>query len=191
VLLLSGKANATPDGCTSSALSNERSRGPPWALPNVALHLQVSGISIAAAAAPAQLLQGCVQLVRMLKQPPWAARLRQSSAVSSPQNCTTARQGMETQGPLELALDVPMAALQQHVSSATEARAHPPAKPALQAAAAQAGAHWHAVLTGMCDLLTQQAQALLRLGALGRELDMLCAAVHRHRAESRVALQAR
>ncbi len=47
VLLLSGKANATPDGCTSGALSNEAQGGlwqrPPWALPNAALRLQVGG----------------------------------------------------------------------------------------------------------------------------------------------------
>jgi hypothetical protein len=92
---------------------------------------------------------------------------------------------METRGPLELALDVPMAALQQHVSSATEARAS-----ACQPSSAGSSCT-STVLTGACDLLTQQAQALLRLGALGRELDMLCTAVHRHRAECRVALQAR
>jgi hypothetical protein len=92
---------------------------------------------------------------------------------------------METQGPLELALDVPMAALQQHVNSTTEARAS-----ACHTSSA-GSCCMSMVLTSVCDLLTQQAQALLRLGALGRELDMLRTAVHCHRAESRVALQAR
>lgn len=89
---------------------------------------------------------------------------------------------MAAQGSLELALAVPHAAVLPHVGSHTEARTACTSMRCYVATTQGASR----VVTRLCPL---QAEALLRPGALGKELDALLAAWQHHCQGCRIAMQ--
>ncbi len=88
---------------------------------------------------------------------------------------------MNAPGPLELALSLPGEAVLPHVSSACEARMFFLIPGSTVAYLSERVAH---------QTESVQAEALLRLGKLGSELDALCAAMLRHQQNSRAVMQA-